>query len=360
MAHMIDTMFSTRVMPWHGLGVIVQDAPTSEDALKQASLDWMVVPKDVYVEGNKINGYVANARSDNNKVLGIVSDRYKVVQNTEAFTFTDELLKNDEQIRYETAGSLAEGVLRFSIQWNDNKYDGNDLDAHCFEPSGNLIYFSNKVNRYTTGQLDIDIINPEKGKPAVENITWTDRNKMEEGVYKFLVHNYTYRGGKDGFRAEIEYDGQIYSFDYNKEIRQGQKIQVAEVTFNRNTGFTIKEKLPSNVSSREIWNLKTNQFIPVSIVCYSPNWWDEQGIGHKHIMFMLKGCINNENPNSIFNEFLKENLMKHKRVFEALGSKMAVKNTDQQLSGLGFSSTKRNELLVKVKGNIERVVKIKF
>ena len=109
MAHMIDTMFSTRVMPWHGLGVIVQESPTSEDALKQAGLDWMVIPKDVYVEGNRIKGYVANARSDNNKVLGIVSDRYKVVQNIEAFTFTDELLKTDERIKYETAGSLAEG-----------------------------------------------------------------------------------------------------------------------------------------------------------------------------------------------------------------------------------------------------------
>lgn len=104
----VETMFYVRKKPWHGLGTAVKEAPTSTDALIYAGLDWLVTQKDVYTEdGAQIFGYKVNTRSTDDMPLGIVSDRYKVVQNEDAFRFTDDLL--GEGVTYETAGALQGG-----------------------------------------------------------------------------------------------------------------------------------------------------------------------------------------------------------------------------------------------------------
>lgn len=108
MAANVESMFYTREKPWHGLGIMVAEAPNSKDALRLAGLNWKVLQEPVYTENKElIQGYKANVRNSDRKVLGVVTDRYKVIQNEEAFAFTDALL--GEGVRYETAGSLQEG-----------------------------------------------------------------------------------------------------------------------------------------------------------------------------------------------------------------------------------------------------------
>ena len=108
MAAKVESLFYVRETPWHGLGIKVMEAPASAEALRLAGLDWKVVQEPVFT-GNEepIPGFYANVRDRDRKVLGVVSDRYKVVQNEEAFAFTDALL--GEGVRYETAGSLQSG-----------------------------------------------------------------------------------------------------------------------------------------------------------------------------------------------------------------------------------------------------------
>lgn len=108
MAANVESMFYVRETPWHGLGTRVSEAPDSQRALIVAGLNWNVVQEPVYTgEDERIEGYKVNVRDTDRKVLGVVSDRYKIVQNREAFAFTDELL--GEGVRYETAGSLQNG-----------------------------------------------------------------------------------------------------------------------------------------------------------------------------------------------------------------------------------------------------------
>lgn len=287
--------------------------------------------------------------------------------NGMSWAYTGNITDSDIKENVKAAGGSVTGIVRFSIQWNDgNGKDNSDLDAHCLEPQGgDHIYFSHKISRYTGGELDIDITDPiyqckSNGGVAVENITYPSKERMKPGTYKFYVNQYSFRNSQ-GFKAEVEVNGEIHSYEYNTPVRGN--VDVAEVILDQSGNFKVVDKLPGNCAtiSKDVWGIKTLQFTPVSVVCYSPNYWDEQkGIGHQHLFFMLKDCINPEEPNGYYNEFLKPELEQHRRVFETLGAKAHVKDVDDQLSGVGFSLTKRNDLIIKVKGATERVVKVKF
>ena len=105
----IEFMFHFREKPWHSLGTAVQEAPTSADALIYAGLDWEVIQKNVYTEDDSlIPGYKANLRDTDSAALGIVSDRYRVVQNQGQFTQMKICYKKRMEIGKEHYEQIAE------------------------------------------------------------------------------------------------------------------------------------------------------------------------------------------------------------------------------------------------------------
>ena len=133
MAHNLDfneqtqqySFFSVKEKAWHGLGQIVEDYPTSREALQFAGLDFEVIKRPVYAsperaEGDKgvlnaipIHNHYATVRNDRNVALGVVGRDYEVVQNRDSFSFFDSIVGGDSGIFYETAGALGRGERIF-------------------------------------------------------------------------------------------------------------------------------------------------------------------------------------------------------------------------------------------------------
>jgi hypothetical protein len=262
------------------------------------------------------------------------------------------------------AGGNIDGVLNFRLAWNDqNGLDGSDLDAWAEEPNKNKIGYStrfrkdkNNTRSSYSGQLDVDNTNPS-GKLAVENITWTKREKMRDGVYRLWVNQFAARNSQ-GFKAEIEFNGEVYSYAYDRPVIGN--VNVADVTL-KNGVFSIKHHLPETGQSKEVWGLETNHFYKVNLVCKSPNHWGDNAVGNLHYFFMLDDCKAAGKIRGFHNENLLPDILKHKKVMEVLGNTHMIEpNGDKQLSGLGFNSTVRDEVIVKCAGNFKRMLKVKF
>lgn len=256
-----------------------------------------------------------------------------------------------------------DGVLRFSIMWAEGDGDNSDLDAHCVEPDGNRIYYGSKNSYKTGGNLDIDITNPNNHKSynkkdVVENITYPILEKISDGVYKFMVHQYRDTDSK-GFKAEIEFNGEIYNYEYTKPIGSKKYIDVAYVTL-KNGVFTIEHKLPETNSSKEIYGLDTKQFHKVNLICLSPNHWKDNKVGNKHYFFMLDKCKAESDIRSYHIENFNTELALHRKVLEPLASTIMISPEGDQLSGLGFNATVKDSLIIKLSGNFKRTIKIKF
>ena len=279
--------------------------------------------------------------------------------NLKSKTFNGNLAgKSQIKEEVKTKGGKVDGVLRFSMMWADGNQDNSDLDLHCVEPNRFEIYFGNKRNPTTGGNLDIDITQPN-GKLAVENITFPSLSRMTEGVYKLFIRQFSARGSK-GFKAEIEFNDELYSYTYDKPVQED--IQIAEVTL-KNGVFTIVHKLPvvDGIGVvKTIYNLETNQFHKVNLICLSPNYWGESNVGIKHYMFMLQNCKTDVPSVSFHTEDLLPELAKNNAAMRDLAYMTMIEPTNKQLAGLGFNSTVKDEIILKLTGSFKRVVKIQI
>jgi hypothetical protein len=248
--------------------------------------------------------------------------------------------------RVKAAGGNVNARLRISLSWNN--YD--DLDLHCQWPGGSPISFMNKQ-----AILDVDM-NAGGGstREPVENLAFTH---LPDGKYVASVHQYALRERTNvGFEIEYAYEGQTLRASYPKLVAQGERIDL--ITLNVKQGkviyFAFGSKLQAGSSSTVTtakWGVTTGQTLPVDVVTLSPNYWGEHPVGNKHVIFALRGCKTPDKIRGFFNEFLRPELVPHRKVFEVLGSKTMCEPTEHQLSGLGFSSTRRDTATFVVRKN---------
>lgn len=255
-------------------------------------------------------------------------------------------------------GGNVSGVMRFSIMWADNNGDNSDLDAHCNLPNRKKIFYSNKIHRKFAATLDIDITNPANHeKDVVENIIFTDKSKIFDGQYKFRVHQYAARNSK-GFSAEIEINGEMYSYEYPNPLTDKSYVDVATVTM-KNGVLTIKHHLPDQNKYRELYGLETKKFHKVNLLSLSPNYWNKE-IGKKHYFFFLDKMKNEEPVRSFHVENLNSGFHDVRKVMEYFANTKLVEPVPNGLNGVGYIRGTDESVILKLKGSHKRTVKVIF
>jgi hypothetical protein len=257
--------------------------------------------------------------------------------------------------RVKQAGGNVTGDLCCRLAW----HNFDDLDLHMNEPGGLHIFFATPISPWTGGRLDVDMnAGTGRTREPVENIFYQNRGKMREGTYTLSVNQYCARETTNvGFEIEIDIMGQVTKMVYDTAVRDRDTIRVAKINVQKH-GIEIIESLPASTASKTLWNMTTQTFHPVNVFLHSPNYWGEPGIGNKHYFFMVDGCVNDGQARGFFNEFLRSDLDKHRKVIEIVGGKMRTAETPNQLSGLGFSETKRDEIVVRVDGKFTRTLRV--
>lgn len=344
-------------------GLLMQAATTGSSAarLRDANPEEMPVVafmKNILPGAATIDLWVANSHEP--QFVSLTAGRHPAAPRL--FTWNNDLawsyrgnVADSIKEKVKRAGGNVTGKLRVSLSW----FNHDDLDLHVFEPNGDHIWYREKRNK-----LDVDMnAGGSFSREPVENVTWTGH--VPDGEYRIEVNQFNKRESTEvGFVIETESDGKIEHYSHERAVGNKETVEVGRMTVAGEviTGFRPGKDMRPGSAGKELWGITTEQFVPVSTIMYSPNYFDDSEVGNRHYFFILKGCVNDQPTRGIYNEFLRGDLQPHRKVFEVLGDRTKCEPSPDQLSGLGFSSTVRSSVVAKVTmtGGRRHLIRIQF
>jgi len=282
--------------------------------------------------------------------------------NNFSWNYNGEVAESVAKQRVKEMGGQTDAAMRLSMIWNSR----DDLDFHLYEPNGGHVYYGHKWG-LTGSQLDIDMRGERLNQ--VENIFWNNLGSLKPGVYNVKVHNFSHNGTRhnedreEGFTVEAVRGGETMTINYPNALRDSSWVDVMQILVDADYNIAFKPLLPANVTTapKDLWGITTGDFVKVNMVMKSPNMWDNSNkSGNDHLFFILDGCVNPDDSRGFYNEFLIQELAPYRKVFEHLSSDLKAQYSEDQLSGLGFSSTLRREVTLRVRGEVNKNILIKF
>lgn len=287
---------------------------------------------ELFLENRHAGNFVSLTGSDG-------PERLFKWNNNFAWSYDGDVTDSVKQ-RVKAAGGNINALLRVSLSW----FNFDDLDLHAITPRRDHIYFVNKA-----GVLDVDM-NAGGGQTRnpVENLAFQN---LHDGVYEIWVNQFRRRETIDfGFAVEVEIAGVVSQYSYAKAMRDQENVPCFKLVLKGGVLTEIQTSLTKGNSSQEKWGVQTETLVPVATILNSPNHWGDQKVGAKHLIFALEGCKNPDPARGVYNEFLRSDLDKHRKVFEVLGAKTKCQPSDDQISGVGFTAARGDTVSVVVDG----------
>jgi phage/plasmid-like protein (TIGR03299 family) len=233
--HEVETMMYAREVPWHGIGVKVEQEVTAAAAIKLGGLDWDCEKQPIFlggtneVDGIKVVGHEivnkhAVVRKSDGSVFGVVSDAYEIIQNSDCFDFMDTIIGEGQAV-YHTAGSLFGGRIVFmTVKLPDSAQVGPD-----------------KIDKYILLSTSHD------GSSSL-SIRWTPVRVVCANTLEFaerdcsqtmnIRHRSNYRGKIEEAREVLELTNQYYQHmeeSFNKmldtQFSEGRMVGLAKDLF---------------------------------------------------------------------------------------------------------------------------------